>query len=181
VPRSSARNTADSLSGVKTPRRPPRSATALAGTTSACFLVLVVTLTRAYIPGLRRAAPFGISISIGAVRVAGSSTGDTRAMRPVNTSPGNASTSTRVVLPVCSSLRSFSTTLATRRTMEMSTTSTTDTFCETNAPGSTERLDTKPVTGELMTVLPRLMRSSSRRAFDCEFCARARSTDATAD
>ena len=34
----SARKTADSLSGVNTPRRPPRSTTALAGTTSASFL-----------------------------------------------------------------------------------------------------------------------------------------------
>ena len=63
----------------------------------------------------------------------------------------------------------------------MSTTSTTGTFCDTKAPGSTERFDTKPLTGELMMVLARLMRSSSRRAFDCELCARARSTDATAD
>ena len=45
------------------------------------------------------------------------------------------------------------------------------TFCETNAPGSTARLATKPLTGELMMVLPRLMRSSSRRAFDCVLCA----------
>ena len=35
VPSCSARNTADSLSGVNTPRRPPRSTTALPGTTSA--------------------------------------------------------------------------------------------------------------------------------------------------
>ena len=50
--------------------------------------------TRAYMPGFRRKSALGISISIGAVRVAGSSTGETRAMRPLNVSPGNASTST---------------------------------------------------------------------------------------
>ena len=88
---------------------------------------------------------FGISISMGAVRVAGSSTGDTRAMRPVNVSPGYASTCTRVALPVSSSLRSFSTTLATSRTRVMSTTSATGAFCETKAPGSTLRFDDESV------------------------------------
>ena len=77
-----------------TPRRPPRSITALAGTTRASLRSSVVTVTRAYMPGFRRKPGFGISISIDAVRVAGSRTGATRAMRPMNVSPGNASTST---------------------------------------------------------------------------------------
>jgi len=34
------------------------------------------------------------------------------------------------------------------------------------------RFDTKPVTGEVMMVLPSVIFSSSRRAFDCAFCAR---------
>ena len=58
----------------------------------------VVMPTRAYMPGFRRKSALGISISIGAVRVAGSRTGETRAMRPLNVSPGYASTSTRVVV-----------------------------------------------------------------------------------
>ena len=81
-----------------TPRRPPVSTTALVGTTSASLRSSVVTVTRAYMPGFSRKPGFGISISIGAVRVAGSSTGATRAIRPVNISPGNASTSTCVVV-----------------------------------------------------------------------------------
>ncbi len=40
----------------------------------------IVTLIRAYIPGLRRKPLFGTSISMAAVRVAGSSIGATRAM-----------------------------------------------------------------------------------------------------
>ena len=66
-------------------------------------------------------------------------------------------------------------------TRPMSTTSTTGAFWPTNAPGSTARRATKPLTGETMTVLARLMRSSSSRAVDCVFCARARSSWATAD
>ena len=45
-------------------------------------------------PGLQPEAAFGISISICAVRVAGSRTGATRATRPLKFSPGYASTST---------------------------------------------------------------------------------------
>ena len=45
----------------------------------------------------------------------------------------------------------------------------------------TARRATNPVTGEVMTVFSRLMRSSSRRADDCWFCARARSSAAMAD
>ena len=57
-------------------------------------------------------------------------------MRPLNVSPGiRIDLDPRRVAGVCSCLRSFSTTLATRRTRVMSTTSTTGAFCETNAPG----------------------------------------------
>ena len=60
----------------------------------------------------------------------------------------------------------------------MSTTSTIGAFCDTNAPGSTARRATKPLTGDVMMVFWRLMRSSSSRACDCVFCARARSSAA---
>src|SRR5688572_33470479 len=63
----------------------------------------------------------------------------------------------------------------------MSTTSTIGLFWPTNAPGSTARRATKPVTGDVMMVLARLMRSSSSLALDCEFWALARSSEATAD
>ena len=53
-----------------------------------------VSRTRAYMPGLRRKPGFGTSISICAVRVAGSNTGATRLTWPVNSSPGNVSTVT---------------------------------------------------------------------------------------
>ena len=49
----------------------------------------------------------------------------------------------------------------------MSTTSTIGAFWPTNAPGSTARRATKPLTGETITVLARLIRSSSSRAVDC--------------
>ena len=55
--------------------------------------------TLAYIPGFSRNCALLISTSICAVRVAGSSTGDTRATRPMNCSPGNASTSTSAGCP----------------------------------------------------------------------------------
>ena len=44
-------------------------------------------------------------------------------------------------------------------------------FCETNAPGSTLRLATKPSTGETTLVLPRLIRSSCSRAPTGRPCA----------
>ena len=54
LPTCTARKTAVSLSGWNTPRRPPRSTSAFAGTTSASFFVSSVMPTRAYIPGFRR-------------------------------------------------------------------------------------------------------------------------------
>ena len=49
----------------------------------------------------------------------------------------------------------------------MSTTDTIGAFCDTQAPGSTLRLPTKPSTGEMILVLPRLICSSSSRASVC--------------
>ena len=103
--------------------------------------------TRAYIPASAGTPGSGISISIGAVRVAGSRTGETRAMRPLNVSPGNASTSTRVSLPVSSSFRSFSTTLATSRTRVMSTTSATGRLLRHECAGIDVRLGDEAVHG----------------------------------
>ena len=115
----------------------------------------------------------GISTSIGAVRVAGSRMGETRAMRPLNFSPGKASTSTTAGSPTSTSRKSFSTTLATRRSDEMSTTDTSGAFCETQAPGSTLRLATKPSTGDTTLVLARLILQllQPRRRLG-ELCAR---------
>ena len=62
------------------------------GTVSALGRRSTVSRTRAYMPGFSRKPGFGTSISIGAVRVAGSNTGATRLTSPVNVSPGNAST-----------------------------------------------------------------------------------------
>ena len=88
-------------------------------------------LTRAYMPGFRRKLGFGISISIGAVRVAGSSTGATRAMRPgERLAREGIDLDVGGVADVCTLFRSFSTTLTTSRTRLMSTTSTTGAFCD---------------------------------------------------
>ena len=62
----------------------------------------------------------------------------------------------------------------------LSTTETTGALFDAQAPGSTLRLPTKPLTGDSMLVLPSEMRSSSRRACACENCALARSSWATA-
>ena len=61
--------------------------------------------------------------------------------------------------------------LATSRTMLMSTTEMNDEFGVTQAPGSSARLPTKPLTGEVMTVFDRLIFSSSSRACACAYCA----------
>ena len=76
TPCSIARNFASCPSaGRNTPRLPPRSTTAFAGTTSVFSRLSTVKLTLAYMPGFSRKLGFGISISICAVRVAGSRIG----------------------------------------------------------------------------------------------------------
>ena len=75
---------------------------------------------------------------------------------------------------------SFSTMLATSRTTPMSTTEMNGVFGVTQAPGSSTRLPTKPLTGDVMMVFDRLIFSSSSRACACANCARARSSCATA-
>ena len=65
-----------------------RSTIALAGTTSVFSLCSTMKSTFAYMPGFSRKFAFWISTSICAVRVAGSRTGATCAMRPSNFSPG---------------------------------------------------------------------------------------------
>ena len=67
--------------------------------------------------------------------------------------------------------KSFSTTLATSLTMPMSTTERNAELVVTHAPGSRTRLPTNPLTGELITVLARLIFSSSSLAFACSYCA----------
>ena len=62
----------------------------------------------------------------------------------------------------------------------MSTTEMNAEFGVTQAPGSSARLPTKPFTGDVMTVLDRLIFSSSSRACVCANCACARSSCATA-
>ena len=87
-----------------------------------------------------------------------------RATRPAKFSPGYASTSVSPAVPCVMRRRSFSTTLITSRTVRISTTEMNDVFTPTLAPGSSVRLPTKPSTGDVMTVLARLILSSSRRA-----------------
>ena len=60
--------------------------------------------------------------------------------------------------------RSFSTTLITSRTVRISTTEMNDVLTPTLAPGSSVRLPMNPSTGDVMTVLARLIFSSSSRA-----------------
>ena len=62
----------------------------------------------------------------------------------------------------------------------MSTTEMNDELGVTQAPGSSMRLPMNPFTGDVTTVLARLIFSSSRRAWACAYCARARSTCAAA-
>ena len=97
-------------------------------------------------PGFRRTPAFGTSTSICAVRVAGSSTGASRATRPVKVSPGYASTSTTAGMSITMRRRSFSTRLATSRTKWMSTTDRNDEFgaherAGVQAPAADEPVD----------------------------------------
>ncbi len=62
----------------------------------------------------------------------------------------------------------------------MSTTEMKMEFGVTQAPGSSVRLPTNPLTGDVMTVLARLIFSSSSRACACAYCAFARSSCAAA-
>ena len=126
-----------------------------------------------YMPGFSRKPAFGTSISISAVRVAGSKTGATRLTRPVNFSPGNASTSTlrRRARPA-RACTSFSTRLATIRTVRMSTTDATGAF------GADQRARIEIALADEAVDRRRdhacsasLIFSSSSRAFACSNCA----------
>ena len=55
-----------------------------------------------------------------------------------------------------------------------------DVFAVTYAPGSRDRFETKPFTGDVMLVLLSVIFSSSSRADDCAYWARARSSCAVA-
>ena len=167
-------------SATNTPRVPSTSTIALRGTVRASARSRTTNCTRAYIPGLSLEDGLGTSTSIWAVRVAGSSTGERRATRPLNTSPGYASTSTCAGMSMTIRRRSFSTRFATRRTKWMSTTDRNDELVPTKAPGSRRRLPTKPSTGERIRVFERLMRSSSSLAAAWLPWALARSTWASA-
>ena len=104
-------------STTNTPRLPSQSTTALRGTISASARSSTDELHARVHAGLQ---PDGrvrdLDFHLAPCASPGSRTGATRATRPMNVSPGNASTSTTAGMPTRSRRRSFSTTFATRRT-----------------------------------------------------------------
>ena len=156
------------------------STIALAGTTSTFSLCSTVKVTFAYIPGFSRNCAL-LDLDFDLRRARGRienrrHVGDA----PVEVLAGVGIHETSAFMPGVIRRRSFSTMLATSRTMPMSTTEMNDEFGVTHAPGSSDRLPTKPLTGDEIMVFERLIFSSSRRACACAYCAFARSSCAAA-
>ena len=90
---------------------------------------------------------------MGAVRVAGSRTGETRAIRPMNVSPGNASDLDAGDVARLQLLQILLDDVGDQTNARDVDDFDDGAFWPTEAPGSTSRLEMNPLTGDVMIVL----------------------------
>ena len=143
--------TSPSSPGMKTPFLPSRSTTALAGTTSALCLVLdgeADLRVHARLQAELRVVDLDLDLRRARRRI--EHRRDARDAAGELSRPGTHRLRRPPACPAVMRRRSFSTTLATSRTTPMSTTEMNDEFGVTHAPGSSMRLPTKPLTGDVM-------------------------------